>query len=99
MSDLTIRQLRARLSDAPDQDAPAAPLLELPASLRKVCGSMPYGAAAGRVPVTVDGLEAWLTGLRSVLAVAALESEQTGAALRELEQQRAAVRAFLGTES
>ena len=73
--------------------------VELPLSLVRVCSSMPYGAAAGRVPADLEGLETWLTGLRSVLAGVARESEQTGAALRELEQQRAAVRAFLGTES
>ena len=71
----------------------------LPRPFQKLCATMPYGAAAGRVPGTYGEFRAWLVGLRSVLAGVARESEQTGAALRELEQQRAAVRAFLGTES
>lgn len=47
----------------------------LPQTIVHLTASMPYGAQAGRVPRTLEELETWLTGLRSVLAGVAVDTQ------------------------
>lgn len=69
----------------------------IPQTIVRLTASMPYGAQAGRVPRTLEELETWLTGLRSVLAGVARDQDSDRRDLRILLEQRDAVRAFLGT--
>lgn len=69
----------------------------IPQTIVHLCASMPYGAAAGRVPRTLDELGTWLTGLRSTLAGVAQDSAATTRERNTLLEQRDAMRAFLGT--
>ena len=69
----------------------------IPQTIVHLTASMPYGAQAGRVPRTLEELETWLTGLRSVLAGVARDQDSDRRDLSILLEQRDAVRAFLGT--
>lgn len=69
--------------------------------LARAMAHMPYagGIATGQVDLNGDALIAWLEQLTDRLRQAADRHAEADAELRELQQQRRAVRAFLGTEA
>ena len=71
------------------------------AVVRQALGRMPYGAAVALLPGAVkdtDTLVEWLNRLADTLQQISANHERDHADLVELQRQRSAVRAFLGTD-
>lgn len=68
--------------------------------ITRAANSMPYGGMVhGHFPITSEeGVARYLDTLAAVLRGVAARNEATESELRDLQRQRMAVRAFLGTD-